>query len=126
MSEYLSELSTAKKAAAEAAEVIRKYQRSNRLSVSFQGKNDLVTDADIKAQGLSLSIVNKNFPDDHIVAEESSDLSDLPDGRAWLIDPVGAPTDGAHGFPTYWVSIAVWQNGQVQRGVGREVHSNER
>src|SRR5699024_10483774 len=126
MSEYLSELSTAKKAAAEAAEVIRKYQRSNRFSVSFKGKNDLVTDADIKAEELILSIVKKNFPDDHILAEESSDLSELPDGRTWLIDPIDGTTNFAHGFPIYCVSIALWENGQPQMGLVLEVESNER
>src|SRR5699024_7531468 len=125
MSEYLSELSTAKKAATEAAEVIRKYQRSNRFSVSFKGKNDLVTDADIKAEELILSIVKKNFADDHILAEESSDLSELRDGRTWLIDPIDGTTNFAHGFPIYCVSIAWWENGSRQMGLMLEVESSE-
>src|SRR5699024_1843930 len=126
MSEYLSELSTAKKAAAEAAEVIQEYQASNRFSVDFKGKNDLVTDADIKAEELILSIVKDRFPDDHILAEESSDLAELPEGRTWLIDPIDGTTIFAHGFPIYCVSIVLWENREPKMGLVLEVESSER
>ena len=125
MSDYLSELSTAKKAANEAANIIRKFQSSNSFSIDFKGKNDLVTDADLQAEEKILSIIRNNFPDDHILAEESVEKLALPEKRTWIVDPIDGTTNFAHGFPVYCVSIGLWENKQPQMGLVLEVARDE-
>lgn len=125
MSDFTIELNVAKKAAKSAAKIIRKYRKNSNFSVDFKGKNDLVTEADIKAEREILSVVTKEFPDDHILAEESSAEKIMPSGRTWLIDPIDGTTNFAHGFPVYCVSIGLWENREPKMGLVLEVSGNE-
>lgn len=125
MSDYTIELNIARKATENAAKVIRDFQSSNSFSINLKGKNDLVTDADLEAEKQILSIINKEFPEDEIMAEESSGGQELPEGRIWLIDPIDGTTNFAHGFPVYCVSIALWENKEPKVGLVLEVASDE-
>lgn len=125
MSDYTAELKIAKKAAQSAAEIIQKYQRESNFSVDFKGKNDLVTEADLKAEEDILSIIQKEYPEDEILAEETSDLNFLPEERTWLIDPIDGTTNFTHGFPVYCVSIGLWEDQEPQMGMVLEVARNE-
>jgi len=125
MSHYSDELNTAKKAAREAAEIIRNYNRHRGFDVDFKGKNDLVTDADLEAENKILSIIGEAFPDDEILAEESTTKDRLPERRTWLIDPIDGTTNFAHGFPVFCVSIALWEHYQPKMGMVLEVNRGE-
>lgn len=125
MSDFTIELNIAKKAAESAAKIIRKYRKDRNFSVEFKGKNDLVTEADVKAEEEILSIIKKEFPNDHIMAEESSNKQEMPDGRTWLIDPIDGTTNFAHGFPVYCVSIGLWEDREPKMGLVLEVSSGE-
>jgi len=125
MSDFTIELNVAKKAAKSAAQVIRKYQRDSNFSVDYKGKNDLVTEADVSAEKEILSIIEKEFPHDHILAEESSVEQVMPEGRTWLIDPIDGTTNFAHGFPVYCVSIGLWRNREPKMGLVLEVSGDE-
>lgn len=126
MSDYTIELNVARKAADAAAKIIREYQSASSFSVSYKGKNDIVTDADLKSEQKILSMIHEQFPDDLILAEESSDDITLPEERIWLIDPIDGTTNFTHGFPVYCVSIALWEHRRPQMGLVLEVSRNER
>jgi myo-inositol-1(or 4)-monophosphatase len=125
MSDFTIELNVAKKAAKSAAQIIGKYQKDSNFSVDYKGKNDLVTEADVKAEKEILSVIGKEFPDDHILAEESSVEQVMPEGRTWLIDPIDGTTNFAHGFPVYCVSIGLWENREPKMGLVLEVSRGE-
>lgn len=125
MANYLKEFTVAKKAAKSAATVIQKYQREQNFSVDFKGKNDLVTEADIKTEQKILSVIKDSFPDDEILAEESTGKQQLSADRTWIIDPIDGTTNFAHGFPVYCVSIALWENKKPEMAVVLEVSSGE-
>lgn len=125
MSDFITELQVAKKAAKSASNIIQQYQHERNFSIDYKGKNDLVTEADVKAEEQILSIIRSNFPEDHILAEESAEELTIPEERTWLIDPIDGTTNFAHGFPVYCVSIGLWENQQPQVGVVLEVSSGE-
>jgi myo-inositol-1(or 4)-monophosphatase len=125
MAEFTSELTLAKKAARSAAQIIKQYQRESNYAVDFKGKNDLVTEADVNAEQEILSIISTEYPDDYILAEESAESQDMPDGRTWLVDPIDGTTNFAHGFPIYCVSIGLWEDQKPQMGLVLEVSSDE-
>lgn len=125
MSELAVELNIAQKAAKSAAEIIRKYQIESNFSVNFKGKNDLVTEADLKAEKEIVSVIQNEFPDDHILAEETAQSNSIPEGRTWLVDPIDGTTNFAHGFPVYCVSIGLWENRKPQMGIVLEVSRDE-
>lgn len=126
MSDFTIELNVAKKAAKSASKIIRQYRRDNSFSVDYKGKNDLVTEADVRAEEEILSLIRKEFPGDYILAEESATEKKMPEGRTWLIDPIDGTTNFTHGFPVYCVSIGLWENGKPQMGLVLEVSRDER
>jgi myo-inositol-1(or 4)-monophosphatase len=125
MSDFTIELNAAKRAAKSAAQIIKKYQNESNFSIDFKGKNDLVTEADVRAEREILSVIQKEFPDDHILAEESSVQQAMPEGRTWLIDPIDGTTNFVHGFPVYCVSIGLWENCEPKMGLVLEVSGDE-
>ena len=59
------------------------------FSVAYKAKADPVTEADTRANAFIVGELQKAFPADGIVAEESPDRSDaLLSGRCWYVDPV--------------------------------------
>lgn len=125
MADYSNELNIAKEAAAEAAQIITSYRQKNNFKISFKGRNDLVTDADVAAEKMIIGIIKEHFPDDQILAEESSDEQFLSTDRTWLIDPIDGTTNFAHGFPVFCVSIGLWEEQQPKMGLVLEVNRDE-
>ena len=122
---YKKELETAKKAASEAAKIIKGFRENESFGITLKGKNDLVTDADVASENTILKVIKEKFPDDHFLAEESTHYSELPEGRIWIIDPIDGTTNFAHGFPPYCVSIGFWEDGAPKVAVVLEVAHNE-
>ena len=122
---YKKELETAKIAAKEAAEVVRKFAGNGAFNVELKAKNDLVTDADVASENKVLEVIAREFPDDQILAEENHQLDELPEGRVWIIDPIDGTTNFAHGFPVFCISIAFWENKKPRMGLILEVVHNE-
>ncbi|MEQ9265132.1 MAG: inositol monophosphatase family protein [Balneolaceae bacterium] len=122
---YQKELEIAKKAANEAALVIRAFSENENFRIQLKGKNDLVTDADLASEKKILEIINAEFPEDQFLAEESNQYSELPKGRVWIIDPIDGTTNFAHGFAPYCISIALWVDGVPKVGLVLEVAHNE-
>ncbi len=91
----------------EAGELIRCHIGQVSASmVTTKGPSDYVTEIDKKCEHLITSAIRKNFPDHHIMAEESANEG-LQPGYTWVVDPVDGTTNFIHGFPFVAVSIAV-------------------
>lgn len=123
--DFKKELETAKRAANEAAKIIRAYREDESFGIKMKGKNDLVTDADVASEKKILEVIKAEFPDDQFLAEESSHYSELPFGRIWIIDPIDGTTNFAHGFPPFCVSIGFWVDGEPKAAVVLEVAHDE-
>lgn len=125
MPDYSKELEIAKKAAFEASQIISDFRESHNFKINFKGKNDLVTDADLASEEMILNIIREAFPDDQILAEETSKKHVLPERRTWLVDPIDGTTNFAHGFPVFCVSIALWEKQEARMGLVLEVNKEE-
>ncbi|WP_421774455.1 inositol monophosphatase family protein [Gracilimonas sp.] len=122
---YSKELEVAKKAAEEAASIIRDYAGRSSFDVKLKGKNDLVTDADVHSEKKIIEVIKNAFPNDQILAEESRAKASIPKERIWIIDPIDGTTNFAHSFPVYCVSIALWENKEPKAGLVYEVANDE-
>lgn len=125
MRDYTAELNIAKRAARSAAEIIQKFQRESNFTVDFKGKNDLVTEADVRAEEEILTCLQKEYPNDQVLAEETTEDITLSEDRTWLIDPIDGTTNFTHGFPIYCVSIGLWEDYQPKMGLVLEVTRSE-
>lgn len=83
-----------------------------------KGRSDFVTEVDVEAERRIVEIIEAEFPDHTILAEEgtggnrSNSSGSGPDGAGreqgvrWIIDPLDGTTNWLHGYPEYAVSIA--------------------
>lgn len=91
--------------------------------VDHKGINDLVTQTDKESEQYICQVINDEFPDHGILAEESG--STLPNADfQWFIDPLDGTTNFVHDYPSFAVSIGVHQNNKPIAGCVIELPAN--
>lgn len=80
------------------------------------GKSDFYTSADRSAEKIILAGINRHFPDDEILSEESPLKSGTP-GKRWIIDPIDGSISFLSGFPMWGISVGFTENGKTQFGI---------
>lgn len=103
----------------EAGRIVAAGAFRSHASLSKQNANDLVTEYDRRSEAYLIARIASRFPNDLIVAEESSQgtiARARPGQRRWLIDPLDGTTNFSHGLPFFCVSIAVEVDGVVEAG----------
>ena len=91
--------------------------------VDHKGKNDLVTKTDKESEQYICQVINDEFPNHGVLAEES--VSSLPDAEyQWIIDPLDGTTNFVHDYPSFAVSIGVHQNNKPIAGCVIELPVN--
>lgn len=121
-------LNTAIKAARRAGAVINRATFDiDRIKVTEKGRNDFVTEVDQAAEMAVIDVLKNAYPDHAILAEESGASANLHDKHenVWIIDPIDGTTNFIHGFPTYCVSIALQQRGQITQAVIYDPNRND-
>ena len=109
------------KVAVEAALAAGKIQaeHANKIqSVSEKSglRGDVVTEVDFLCEKEIINRIQKVFPRDTILAEESGEtLGNL--SKKWIIDPLDGSLNYSHGYPCYCVSIGVEYNDELIVGV---------
>jgi myo-inositol-1(or 4)-monophosphatase len=82
-----------------------------------------VTDADLASEKAVRGIINSQFPEHGVLAEEAPEPEQLRLPYCWIVDPLDGTANYAHGIPCYAVSVAVAHRGRLLAGV---VHDPER
>ncbi|MCB1306793.1 MAG: inositol monophosphatase [Leptospiraceae bacterium] len=80
---------------------------------------DLVTNADRESERHILGMIQRDFPTDAILAEESG-ISGAGHESAlfqWCVDPIDGTINYAHGLPLFSISIGLIQEGEPVAGV---------
>ena len=96
-------------------ELKRGFQTSYSITAK-PGKHNLVTYYDTLAEEIILSMIQKEFPDHSVLAEESGE--DLKSGSVtWIVDPLDGTVNFAHSIPVFSVSIAAVVENEVVCGV---------
>lgn len=93
-------------------------------NIDKKGEIDLLTEADLQSEKIIIEIINRNFPGDSILTEESGDLGKISE-RLWIVDPLDGTTNFAHSFPFFAVSIAFQVDKEVVLGVVYNPRMNE-
>jgi myo-inositol-1(or 4)-monophosphatase len=85
-------------------------------SVSYKGRDNIVTNVDKASEKLVIGMIRRAFPDHAILSEESPAILSVSPYK-WVIDPIDGTTNFAHAFPFFCVSIALEKNGSAILGV---------
>jgi len=89
------------------------YQKEHQ--VGYKGVIDLVTEVDHQSEEFLLGEIRRDFPDHHILAEESG--GSKGNGSQWYIDPLDGTVNYAHNIPIFSVSIAYASNASLSLAV---------
>lgn len=111
------------RAAKKAGQILKKGLEGE-VTVSYKGDLNLVTNIDHRSEEAIVAMVNKQFPDHQVLAEEGHDRTE-PSPFRWIIDPLDGTTNYSHRFPFFCVSIAVEIRGKVQLGMVLDPLRNE-
>lgn len=84
--------------------------------VVYKGAIDPVTEVDRQSEAFLLGEIQRRFPQDTVVAEESGGVSGH-NGRRWYIDPLDGTVNFAHGLPIFSVAIAYAEGDEIRLGV---------
>jgi len=109
------ELDTARALASEAGDLIARAL-GQPTTVARKSPVNLVTEVDHAAEALIVSGLQRAFPDDVVVAEESAPKA-AEGQRCWYVDPIDGTTNFVHGLPQCAVSIALSVGGSVEVAV---------
>ncbi len=117
MGQYLRELNVAVELAKEAGNIVLNFY-DKEYDVSFKGENDPVTQADKASNEYITSELNRRFPEDGILAEESQDnLSRLQTRRVWIVDPMDGTREFIDKVGQFAVMIGLSVEGHPVLGV---------
>ncbi|RPD40671.1 inositol monophosphatase family protein [Chitinophaga barathri] len=107
--------STLLKATQAGAKVLQEYFNGT-FTVSHKSSvNDLVTEADKKAEAAIIQTIQADFPDHQILSEEIGAITTSSTIK-WIIDPIDGTVNFAHGIPICCVSVGVEQDGEMILG----------
>ncbi len=108
-------LELAKRASVSAGKLLmRKFMRIDKIN--YKSEHDLVTEADLLAERLIISLIKKKHPDHCFLAEESGKSGGKSD-FTWVIDPLDGTCNFAYGIPLFGVSIALLKGREPVLGV---------
>lgn len=109
-------LEVAIRAAQAAGEILKdKFGQARLLAPKAHG--EIVTEADLAAEGAILSILRQEFPEGSFLSEEGGGHPPSPGDSYWAIDPLDGTTNYAQGVPFFAVSIAYVSGGKVELGL---------
>lgn len=112
MNEKLSIAVAAARAAGE-----RLVELLGRATIEEKGSTqNLVTQADLEAEEIITSMIAESFPDHKFLREEGESTGGADDDHLWVIDPLDATNNYAHGIPHFAVSVAYAEKGVPQVG----------
>lgn len=106
--------------ARETGELIVQERAGAALTLDYKNGDELVTNADLKADSLICERIAEQFPQHLIVSEESSpDVGNIQelDAPVWIIDPIDGTVNYAHGHNQSAISIAYVEAGKIEVGV---------
>lgn len=95
--------------------VMEHFEGEKRISYK-PGRSNIVTDIDVLSEKTIIGLLQKEFPDFGVVAEESEAVVTDSSFR-WIIDPIDGTRNYAHGVPHFCVSIALAQGDEPVLGV---------
>jgi len=103
--------------AREAGTLARRRFLDSSFHVRFKGPQDYLTDVDSEAEELISSRLQKAFPYDGFIGEETEGRPAREGGALWVVDPIDGTSNFARGIAHFCVSIACVAGGAIEIGV---------
>ncbi len=113
----LKELKLAIFSCLEAGKVVSQIYNTS-FEVNWKAKDDPLTEADLQANKIILSYIEKDFPNDGILSEEVKDSEfRLEKNRVWILDPIDGTREFVEKNPEFSISLGLSINNEAVLGV---------
>ncbi len=89
----------------------------HQLDIQFKGGHELVTQADVEADGIIRQAIQQQFPDHRILSEELAPDQASETEHLWIVDPIDGTVNYAHQHPNVAISIAYYHRGTAVAAV---------
>jgi myo-inositol-1(or 4)-monophosphatase len=97
--------------------LIRDFGEVEQLQVSVKGPGDFVSAADLKAEKVLRTELQRGRPGYGFLMEESGASPGTDSRHRWIVDPLDGTTNFLHGLPFFAISIALERDGEIVAGV---------
>src|SRR5215469_16005350 len=97
--------------------LIRDFGEVEQLQVSVKGPGEFVTTADLRAERVLRTELQKARPGYSVLMEEGGAEAGTDGRHRWIVDPLDGTTNFLHGIPQFAISIALERDGEVIAGV---------
>ncbi len=101
------------------------FQNRAGLCVRTKGVQDTVSQADEEVERFIRTEINRRFPSDGFLGEETGARLLTDGGPIWVVDPIDGTACFLAGIPTWCVSIALVESGEVVAGVVYDPNADE-
>jgi 3'(2'), 5'-bisphosphate nucleotidase len=119
------EIAEAARIARRAGVILMDIYRTD-FDVAYKAEADPVTEADTRANAYIVAELEKAFPDDGIVAEETEDETDaLKAGRCWYVDPLDGTKEFVARNGEFSVMLGLAIDGVATAGVVYEPENDK-
>ena len=115
MPNYIDQLTLGRRLAKEAGEILVGYL--GKAKISEKSSQNLVTEADLASEKLIVAGIIDRFPSHLFLREEGHSTAQGNEENVWIIDPLDATNNYAHGIPHFSVSIAYASSGKPRVGI---------
>jgi len=99
------------------------------LTVHSKGVQDMASEADLATENLIRGAVEKHFPNDAFLGEESAELFQLPqndnDYGTWIVDPIDGTQPFVNGIRSWCIALAYVEDHHIRLGVIYDPTANE-
>lgn len=93
------------------------FKKRGTLTIKSKGLQDVVSEADLNTELLIRERLEKNFPDDAFLGEETGLSEFSPDQGIWVVDPIDGTQPFVSGMSSWCISIAFVKNNELQFGM---------
>lgn len=88
------------------------------LTVHSKGVQDMASEADLATELVIRRAVEREFPEDAFLGEESSDTFRIQPGKGtWIVDPIDGTQPFINGIPSWCISIAFVEEHHIRLGI---------
>ena len=106
-------------------EILLKGFLSGNAEISYKSRTNLVTDMDRTSEKYLYETIRREYPSHAILAEEGS-ARETDSDILWLVDPLDATNNYAHGIPHYCVSVAAYSRSEKRTVAGAVYDPNRK
>ncbi len=110
------ELEVLEDAVRRASEIVIGGNRHAYDKCTLIGTYDVVTDSDVKAERFIIECIEREFPDDTVISEETNPKKGMSE-RCWVIDPIDGTMNYTRGIPLFGIQGCFLENGEPKASV---------